>query len=589
MKNNKNSKSILYKEIENKYKSNNKVTKLITFWKVKTANNAEELYNNFCIFLYEYEFYMKLSKLSSIEADILELLYNFNGVTTRAQIISSLQKKYELDELRNGVMELISKFLIYERKTLNNLTNKSFKYIIYDEVYDSLKKINLISFSKELLPELPTRFHNFLMVKDKLSYDIKLHIYSKKGFITFQDIEKAEDIKYIFKLKENLLKSCLLKFDKIIPVFIYNNSEINNDINEMNEEVFHYSSFNYKWIIYLQEIFLYIKKSKLSYTQKGILKKNDYETLIKICENNKDMFEFLFQIMLNIDLIREVDNKILINTKFRKFLSESVENKIRKIINHTGFFDEIIIYLKNLKSDEFFSVYDVIKQYFNDNINENSLLNPLLKEKKFRKQLERLYMLGLLDKVDNTQPTSYAFTNAINKLLLRQINKLYSLSLDRESEKDGILINRDFSIFIYPDKMSDYHKLIISTFTEKVSHSEVITRRITKKSVQDAIYMGYQLDEFINIISNYSKIPPDNQIIVYCQEWEKSLKKVKLKKVYLLESESDIIDTIELDPEIDIGEIQKIGENHIIINNPEKIPYKIGLDNIYVYKEEEDF
>ncbi len=591
MKNNKNSKSILYKEIENKFNHNNKITTLTSFWKVKSPNNAEELYNNFKNIINSEKFYLLLNELSKVETDILELIYNYDGITTRAQIVASMQHKYSIDFLRNAVTELISKYIIYERKTLNNLTTKSFKYIIFDEVLDSLKKINFMPYSKELLPKLPHRFDVFKKIDDGLDYDTKVRLYSKNGLITFHELiqEHKNDTDIIKKTYENKsLKHNLIKFNKIIPVFTYNKT-INNHSTQIHDDSLKYNSNNYKWIIYLQETFLYIKKSKLSYTQKGLLKKNDYEALLKICENNKKMLDFLFNLILELELIKEKDNKLYIDINYRKFLNENIENKIRKIFNNTSHFNEINSYLKNIKYDDIFTIYDVLRQYFIDNTNESSFFNSIYREQYFNIKLEKLYLLGLIDKVEDSKPTAYAFTNILNKLLLRQINKLHCLSLDRESEKGGILVNRDFTLFIYPEKISDYHKLIINSFTEKISHTEIITRRITKKSIQDAIYLGYNLDEFKKIITDYSKIPPDEQIMVYIKEWSNSQKRVRLKQVYVLESDSDIIDTIVLDPEIDIGKIEKIGDNHIILENPDKIPHSIGLDNIYVFKQDEDF
>jgi hypothetical protein len=42
-------------------------------------------------------------------------------------------------------------------------------------------------------------------------------------------------------------------------------------------------------------------------------------------------------------------------------------------------------------------------------------------------------------------------------------------------------------------------------------------------------------------------------------------------------------------PEINIGEVKKAGKEYLIIKDPNKIPHNIGLDNIFVYKEGEDF
>ncbi|MFW5799821.1 MAG: hypothetical protein ACOCV8_03305, partial [Spirochaetota bacterium] len=225
----------------------------------------------------------------------------------------------------------------------------------------------------------------------------------------------------------------------------------------------------------------------------------------------------------------------------------------------------------------------------NNDLIEVSEYNDIDSIKQFEDLLHKLYLIGLLEKYPMLNPTGYKATNLLNTLLLKQLNKLYHNTTEEEHSK-SIIVNRDFSILIQSDIISDTDRYIIFAFTEKLTSSEeVISRRITRKSIQEAVYLGHSLDTFISLIKNKSQRKADEQIINYCKEWEQNLKKVVVKKVYIIEGDSGIIDTIELDPEINIGKMKKIGNNHIIVENPEQIPHNIGLDNIYVYKEEEDF
>lgn len=590
MNNNKIFKSILYKEIENKVFHLNKVTKLSSFWKVKNISNAHDLYNNFFEIIESYGFCEKISCLSKPEADVLELIFNSDGVITRAQIVSSLGSEYSIDIMQQTVSELISKFFIYERKSLNNLSMKSFKYIIYEEIYERLKKLNFISFSKKLLPSLPHRFSDYLSeIEDGLDKEIKKCIYSNNGYITLDELKKIknDETQKIKAIENKALKLFLMKFDKIMPVYIPQHSE--EDItNIVEREIKETSYAYYDWVYYLGRIFLYLKETNLSYTQKGVWKKLDYENMLQLCDNKENILNTLLDLMFELKLIIEENYDIEITQSYRVFLEKNLEDKFRKILN-LDIFEKVVSYLKKIPGKEPFSIYDLLREISKEKQEFEKYSNQTESTENFKQVLLNMYHLGLLNKVENSRLEEYTFTEMVNKLLLREINKLYHKIPNKEEKKGNILVNRDFSIIMYPEKLSNIDRLTLLIFTEEMSHTEVITRRITKKSIQQAVYLGYQLDDFLNLLEGLSKIKPDEQIFNYCREWENNLKRAYLKQIYVIEAEEDIIETIELDPEINIGYKKRIGKNHIMIEKPEKILNNLGLDNIYIYKQEEDF
>jgi hypothetical protein len=271
MENNKIYKSILIKEIENKIFNSNKSTKLFSFWKVNKGNNAYEVYNIFCSFIRTIEFCNKIAELSEVEADILELLFNSDGAATRIQIISSFEKKYPIELLQQNTAELVSKFLIYERRNLNNLAKNSFKYIMYDEVLESLKIWNFCKFSKDLFPKIPQRYYDYIVMNNDFTQKSLKKSYINNGFIPIEDVKQIKEKEH-FEIK-------LVKFDKIMPLYI-NNKKINNDFNK-NDNYGLKTSMHYDWVNYIEELFLYIKRNGLFYTQKGKLKKLDIENLLK--------------------------------------------------------------------------------------------------------------------------------------------------------------------------------------------------------------------------------------------------------------------------------------------------------------------
>lgn len=600
MDNNKKYHSVLYKEIENKIFSLSKDTKLISFWKVNKGNNAEELYNNYCNFINSNEFLEKLSNFSEVEAEIIKLIYDNDGITTRFQIVEAFKKEYQIKELQNAVLELLSVFFIYERKSLGNLSGSSFKYILYPEIKNVLDKYKFDSFDADKRKKIDVPYSKFENMMN-LSEELKKLLYINNGLLTIEEIKKSDIDLYKVHIEElekskDIVKQLFIINKSIRLFYILNLNNMVKDIklpitNNINMSKSKNNNY-YDWINYLQSMFLYIKEHNINYTQKGNIKKTDYDNLIKICNESVVILEFLLQIMRALKLCEEDERSTKVNKNFRKFIKTDINSKYKILLQFHKSYQEIIDFMKAFELNDNFNIYELIKgisQYKQENDDIDFTLD--LDEKIFYYEgiLNELEILGLISKHKINDEYYYSFTEVFSRIYLKKYSKLSSINHDNKKHKESILLNRDFSIIIYPDKIDAYDRMLIFTFTEKVSHKEMITRRITKRSIQEAIFLGYNVNEFIETIKHTSIKPPDEQILSYCCEWAKSIKIVEMKKVYLIEGDEDIIKTIELDPDINIGNIKRIGDKHIIVNNPDMIPHILGIDNIFVYKEDEDF
>jgi hypothetical protein len=82
-------------------------------------------------------------------------------------------------------------------------------------------------------------------------------------------------------------------------------------------------------------------------------------------------------------------------------------------------------YLKNLISDDVFSVIDLLREVTKEKQTGTTFYkNSKEKQDEFVNLLENLYKLGLLEKYNELTPIGFGFTYMFNKILLRQINKL---------------------------------------------------------------------------------------------------------------------------------------------------------------------
>ena len=139
--------NILEKEI-NTIKGDEKFSLACSFWnipeKLVKEDDVKKIADNITDKINAVEMIEKISTLNEVEAAIFEILLRNDGKLYRTAIKNNLLKKHKYEDWEENLFNLRFKLLIYERKSLSNLSDKNHLYSIFPDILKILENYNVL-------------------------------------------------------------------------------------------------------------------------------------------------------------------------------------------------------------------------------------------------------------------------------------------------------------------------------------------------------------------------------------------------------------------------------------------------------------
>ncbi|MCE9500965.1 MAG: helicase [Leptospira sp.] len=158
-------------------------------------------------------------------------------------------------------------------------------------------------------------------------------------------------------------------------------------------------------------------------------------------------------------------------------------------------------------------------------VRDHLILSPGFKIRNFESDLAELrkeiisaafylHLFGLLE-------VDYPVRN----IALSELGKYYfqSKSIPKHTEKGGIMINPDFTIIAFPEKVSLHGIHLLKVFTELKDFDRVYTFTLTRDSFQQGILLGYEQKQFVQFLRESSKTELAQNLLFLLDEWGQNL------------------------------------------------------------------
>ena len=91
----------------------------------------------------------------------------------KTSIKNHIQKKIGIDEWEQDLKGLQSKFLIYERKSLSNLSDRNYLYTIFSDIYKVIKNLDIIDQEYYKKIRFSSIFSKYIIPKDLRTFSDK--------------------------------------------------------------------------------------------------------------------------------------------------------------------------------------------------------------------------------------------------------------------------------------------------------------------------------------------------------------------------------------------------------------------------------
>ncbi len=158
-------------------------------------------------------------------------------------------------------------------------------------------------------------------------------------------------------------------------------------------------------------------------------------------------------------------------------------------------------------------------------VRDHLILSPGFKVKNFevdlndlrREIISAIFYLHLFGLLEVEYPARNLFLSELGK------NFFQSKPIHRHTEKGGIMINPDFTIIAFPEKVSMIGTHLLKVFTELKDFDRVYTFTLTRDSFQAGILLGYDPKQFIQFLRESSKAELAQNLLFLLDEWGHNL------------------------------------------------------------------
>lgn len=142
-----------------------------------------------------------------------------------------------------------------------------------------------------------------------------------------------------------------------------------------------------------------------------------------------------------------------------------------------------------------------------------------------------LHWLGLMDlSILNDVPQSLRITRFGYAVL-------HDLEPERVTEPAPIVVQPNFEVIVPPDA-SPYDRFQLDRIAERVTNEETRIFRLTRRSVQDALEQGVELEEMLSFLEQRSTQAIAQNVLASLRDWAGTQRRLSLRRAAILSAES---------------------------------------------------
>lgn len=565
--------SILKKEI----KQSLDLSECKKFWDIGPSSSSEDVIQEVTSKLNSYFFFLQLQNLSDKEALFLNYLIEHDGSAASVQIIQD--KIFEKEEIDGIARRLKSKYLIYIRKSITQIKIVPHSYTLFPEIHKILKETPIYN--------IDTLF-DLKIKKTKQSKNIdfseqwKKLFYINGGQLSLKDIiEMGLEAELEKHIEEGHCHLALFIHDGIRAIVKIEKQALSSLAPQ--HEVLEEQSYRLDLLGMIYLIYYHLKTKGIFFTNKKALRKHDFKFLSELFTEEKEFIEWLFEFLEECKLIEISNNQLTAHEVFVQFIKFKTSDKLIYLIDCNDNVSKCFYYIKKMKNQHF-QYFDVAQTFFIEQCKDNSYFT-LMPEKSntlsltsIKNALDTLTKLGVLV----TGELGYSISNIGRSLIQND-----DIEHPQPEEKGGIVATSDHSLLVYPDKINEYHELLLKMFADPVNEGIVSQYDFNKESIQRAIFLGFTADIIVECLEMNSTAPIPEHVIYNINSWTSKIKKAKVKQITVIEADESIIQLLLYDKNF-AGYFRQIGENYLECLNDD-LPVIVNSENpIYLIKESEE-
>ncbi len=565
--------SILFKELER----TNDLSSCCEFW---SLDNSKDLFKQISKKIDNLSIISLLEGLSYKEAEFFYLLLQNNGTTTSMELF---QKKFSWENDINTISNsLQKKYLIFIRKSISKIKIVPYSYSIYPEILRAIKLVNIVT-----IPELAKSFsisniNNSTNPSNALSENWNKLFTANLGQFRINSLpDLGLDNELSKYLSEKVCNKGLLFNKKFYYVVIMNRTSLDH-LNNLGVKK---TINNYKKLFFLSSLYhsyFQIRTNGIYVTNKNQIRKYDSNFLNKLFLRDSELQNSLLTFLEDAGFIYISEGQYLTDPSFIEFLKKSINEKLMYIVSVYPKVKRAFDLIARLSKNSF-NHWDIAQQYFIDKVNLGYFSYNILKDQNLNHEniissLDFLFQIGLLKRNQNDYSLSF--------LGERLINNDQDIDKSKVPECGGIVVNSDYSLLVYPDRLSEYHSFLVELFACRKNDGVVWEYSIKKDTIQRGVYLGFSHEEFINCLKDNSVRGVPDSIIYNINSWTQKLKKVFVKQITVLTGDQNVLELLQYDKDIS-QQVQKIGKDYLLYDSKNgDLPHYIQSDEgIFLIRE----
>ena len=415
-----------------------------------------------------------------------------------------------------------------------------------------------------------------------LAHSLTKWLYIGDGIIYNHYLDKPLKKKISYN-ESSSLEKCLVMSRKISFGWHYTADIIEKASDKL--KTFIWKTNNLKIFNLIYKVFLYFRFSCVNLSKTGKIKKSDEKNLLMFSDNDIEMFEYLYDFLIDKKYINTDDNSINTNMTYRLLFKQDIVQQLEQFL----VYDDMLKEIYQLLLDTCFSNFtdaDIQKEYFNSFIKRNEDIVSFEKLNEIPRILKILSWLGLLfAEEDNTSNDVHIYKPT------EFLEELRGLRLHNKNQKtinNSMIIDNNYYITCNPADMQAQDLYFLNIFCELIRSDTLSIYNFTKKTIQNSIYAGFDIETFVDVLKRNSKHEIDDNILFNIKDWANSIKKIKMKNIQVLKGDKDLIDVLEMSQKSGI-QVERIGGEFLSVNSSKQISSFIQSEEVYILKEGVDF
>ena len=414
-------------------------------------------------------FKKSIDSLSEVERNILSEIYLDGGIIVSNKLRQLIVFKTNKKNYEKTIFKFLKLHLLIDICFLEEKFHRVFviptEFLNYLNRFPLIPKIRGISKKKQKYT-FNNQLDFFLNLKLLISYISRKGIsLAKSDKVKQIDNKRSEE--FLLRLDLNLFpeKSQIYQMDIILPIL-----RLLNVVDIKDENVILIGPFE------------------------DILKKDIISLMEYVCDEIRDAKKNKRSLFLKTTVFTPVEIPFYDELIFRKCIKKIKENQR---INLNTLFSSYI-------RDELILSNGFLIKDFEDE------LNQLKKE-----LLSALFYLNVFGLIDVEYPDKYISFSDLGKYLFEK------KPIDDTIQKGAVIINADFSLIAFPDRISLRGLHLLKIFTDFEEFDGVYKFRLTQTAYQNGILLGYDPKDFLAFLKQSVKSDIAQNILFFFEEWKK--------------------------------------------------------------------